>query len=225
MNALFLPRCVDTLRCSAQSARMISMQFLLTALVVVLIPGTGVIYTLALGLGQGRRAAVSAAFGCTLGIVPHLAAATLGLATILHTSAVLFTIVKFAGVAYLLYLAWSSLSADGSLAITPEPSRDSDWRIAQRGALINILNPKLSIFFLALLPPFLSGNAANATTEMVLLGSVFMALTFVIFVLYGAFAAAARERILESHTAMKWLNRSFAAVFAALAGRLAIERA
>jgi threonine/homoserine/homoserine lactone efflux protein len=204
---------------------MISAQFLLTALVVVLIPGTGVIYTLALGLGQGRRAAIAASFGCTLGIVPHLAAATLGLAAILHTSAVLFTAVKLAGVAYLLYLAWSSLSAGGTLAITPERTHEADWRIARRGALINILNPKLSIFFLALLPPFLSGNAATATAEMVLLGGVFMALTFAIFVLYGAFAAAARNRILESKRAMLWLNRSFAAVFAALAGRLALERA
>ena len=204
---------------------MISAQFLLTALIVVLIPGTGVIYTLALGLGQGRRAAIAAAFGCTLGIVPHLAAAILGLAAILHTSAILFTAVKFAGVVYLLYLAWSSLSAGGTLAIRPEPSREADWRIMQRGALINILNPKLSIFFLALLPPFLSGKAASATAEMVLLGGVFMALTFAIFVLYGTFAAAARNRILESKRAMLWLNRSFAAVFAALAGRLALERA
>ncbi|MEO9823484.1 MAG: LysE family translocator [Paracoccaceae bacterium] len=204
---------------------MISMQFLLTALVVVLIPGTGVIYTLALGLGQGRRAAIAAAFGCTIGIVPHLAAATLGLAAVLHTSALLFTAVKVAGVAYLLYLAWSSLSAGGTLAIKPERTREADWRIARRGALINILNPKLSIFFLALLPPFLSGHAESATAEMVVLGLVFMALTFAIFVLYGAFAAAARDRILESERAMTWLNRSFAAVFAALAGRLAMERA
>lgn len=204
---------------------MISMQFLLTALVVVLLPGTGVIYTLALGLGQGKRAAIIAAFGCTLGIVPHLAAAVLGVAAILHTSAVLFTIVKFAGVAYLLYLAWSSLSAGGSLAITPERSQEADWRIARRGALINILNPKLSIFFLALLPPFLTGNAGSAAAEMALLGGVFMALTFAIFVLYGVFAAAARERVLASQTAMIWLNRSFATVFAALAGRLALERA
>lgn len=201
------------------------MQFLLTALVVVLIPGTGVIYTLALGLGQGRRAAIAAAFGCTLGIVPHLAAATFGLAAILHTSALLFTAVKFAGVAYLLYLAWSSLSAGGTLAITPERTQEADWRIAKRGALINILNPKLSIFFLALLPPFLSGNSVTATAEMMLLGVIFMALTFVVFVLYGAFAAAARNRILSSRRAMLWLNRSFAAVFAALAGRLALERA
>lgn len=204
---------------------MISIQFFLTAIVVVLIPGTGVIYTLALGLGQGRHAAVAAAFGCTLGIVPHLLAATLGLAAILHTSALLFTAIKFAGVAYLLYLAWASLSAGGTLAIDPARTQETGWRIARRGALINILNPKLSIFFLALLPPFLSGNPATATIEMIWLGAIFMVLTFAIFVLYGTFAAAARSRILQSTRAMRWLNRSFAAVFAALAGKLALERA
>ncbi|MEO0945499.1 MAG: LysE family translocator [Pseudomonadota bacterium] len=204
---------------------MISLQFLATALVVVLIPGTGVVYTLALGLGQGRRAAIAAAAGCTLGIVPHLLAAILGLAAILHTSAVLFTTVKFAGVAYLLYLAWGALSSGGALAITPERKREADWRIARRGALINILNPKLSIFFLALLPPFLSGNPASATAEMVLLGGVFMTMTFGVFVVYGVFAAATRDYLLQSERVMRWLNRSFAAVFAALAGRLALEKA
>jgi threonine/homoserine/homoserine lactone efflux protein len=204
---------------------MISFQFLATALVVVVIPGTGVIYTLALGLGQGRRAAIAAAAGCTVGIVPHLAAALLGLAAILHTSALLFTAVKIAGVAYLLYLAYCALAQGGALAIEPERSKDSDMRIATRGALINILNPKLSIFFLALLPPFLSGNAATVTREMVTLGAVFMVMTFVVFVLYGVFAAAARNRLLQSERAMRWLNRSFAAIFAALAARLAVERA
>ncbi len=204
---------------------MISLQFLATAVVVVLIPGTGVIYTLALGLGQGRRAAIAAAAGCTVGIVPHLLAAILGLAAILHTSAVLFTTVKFAGVAYLLYLAWGALSSGGALAIRPEKRRESDWRVARRGALINILNPKLSIFFLALLPPFLSGTPATASAEMVLLGLIFMALTFAIFVVYGVFAAAARDYLLQSERVMRWLNRGFAAVFAALAGRLALEKA
>ncbi len=202
-----------------------TLQFLLTAFVVVIAPGTGVIYTLALGLGQGRRAAIAAAFGCTFGIVPHLLAATLGLAAILHTSAVLFTVVKFAGVAYLLYLAWQAVRSDGALAIQPNRSRDADWRIARRGALINILNPKLSIFFLALLPPFLSGNPATATSEMVAMGAVFMAMTFAVFVAYGVFAAAARDYLLQSERVMTWLNRSFAAIFAALAGRLALERA
>ena len=130
------------------------------------------IYTLALGLGQGRRAAIAAATGGTIGIVPHLLAAIFGVAAILHTSALLFTVVKFAGVAYLLWLAWQALSSGGALSINPERTRDSDLQIVKRGALINILNPKLSIFFLALLPPFLSGNPASATTEMVVLGGV-----------------------------------------------------
>lgn len=200
-------------------------QFLLTALVVVLIPGTGVIYTLAIALGQGSRASIFAALGCTFGIVPHLLAATLGLAALLHASALLFQAVKFAGVAYLLYLAWQALKAGGALSVEGRPTAQSPWQIARRGALINILNPKLSVFFLALLPPFLSGNPGTATTEMLVLGAAFMALTFAVFVLYGVFAATARNRVLSSQTAMRWLNRSFAALFAALGLRLALERA
>ncbi len=140
---------------------MLSLQFLLTAFVVVIAPGTGVIYTLAIGLGQGRWPSIWAAFGCTVGIVPHLLAATLGLAAVLHTSAVLFNVVKFAGVAYLLWLAYQSLRSGGALAVSANRSAESGVRIARRGALINILNPKLSIFFLALLPPFLTGNPAT----------------------------------------------------------------
>lgn len=203
---------------------MISLHFLLTALVVVVAPGTGVIYTLAIGLGKGRMASVWAAFGCTIGIVPHLLAASLGLAALLHTSAVLFNIVKFAGVAYLLWLALQSLRSGGALAVSRETTTEAGWRIARRGALINILNPKLSIFFLALLPPFLSGNPASTGQEMIVLGGVFMAMTFAIFALYGVFAASARDLILSSERAMRWLNRSFAAIFAGLGARLAFER-
>lgn len=204
---------------------MISLQFLLTSFVVCVAPGTGVIYMLALGLGQGRRAALAAAIGCTCGILPSLAAAALGLAAVLHTSALLFQMVKFAGVAYLLYLAWQALKADGALAVRADGSRQSGFTIAKRGALINILNPKLSIFFLALLPPFLSGNPETVTAEMLELGAVFMAMTFVIFVIYGFFAALARDRILQSAAIMGWLNRSFAAIFAGLGLRLALEKA
>ena len=203
---------------------MISLQFLLTAFVVVIAPGTGVVYTLAIGLGQGRHAAFWAALGCTFGIVPHLAAAILGLAAILHTSALLFMAVKFAGVAYLLWLAWQVLHTGGALAISPSEGKPQPWAITRRGALINILNPKLSIFFLALLPPFLSGDPQTANGEMALLGAVFMIMTFVVFVTYGVFAAAARDAVLSSEGAMRWLNRSFAAIFAALGLRLALER-
>ena len=204
---------------------MISPQFLLTALVVVAIPGTGVLYTLALGLGRGRRAAIWAAAGCTLGIVPHLVAAAAGLAAALHASAVLFQAVKLAGVAYLLWLAWGALREGGPLRVERRTTAEAGWRIARRGTLLNLLNPKLSIFFLALLPPFLSGDPTTASAEMAALGAVFMALTFAVFVLYGAFAAAARDAVLSSERAMRWLSRCFAAAFAALAGRLALERA
>ena len=204
---------------------MISAQFLLTALAVVVIPGTGVLYTLAVGLGRGRRAAVWASFGCTMGIVPHLLAATLGLAAVLHASALLFQTVKFAGVAYLLWLAWQALRGGGALAIERRVTAEAGWRVAWRGTLLNVLNPKLSLFFLALLPPFLSGDPSTATREMLALGGVFMALTFAVFVLYGTFAAAAREAVLSSERVMRWLGRCFAGAFAALAGRLALERA
>jgi threonine/homoserine/homoserine lactone efflux protein len=205
---------------------MISLQFLLTALVVVAAPGTGVVYTLAMGLGRGRRAAVAAAAGCTMGIVPALAAAILGLATVLHASALAFAVVKWAGVAYLLWLAWGALRSTGALAVRPAEARPEALSlVAWRGTLINVLNPKLSIFFLALLPPFLSGDPARATLEMSVLGAVFMAMTFAMFAVYGLFAGAFRARLMSSGRAMGWLNRTFAGVFAALAGRLAFERA
>ena len=204
---------------------MITLQFLLTAFVVVLAPGTGVVYTLATGLGRGRRAALAAALGCTFGIVPALLAAALGLAAVLHASALLFTTIKIAGVAYLLWMAWGALRQTGALAVRADRGRGSLFRVAWRGTLLNVLNPKLSIFFLALLPPFLSGAPEWAALEMGTLGGVFMAMTFVVFAVYGLFAGTFRNRVLGSARAMAWLNRSFAAIFAALAGRLAMERA
>lgn len=203
---------------------MISFQFLATAFVVCIIPGTGVLYTLAIALGQGRRASAWAALGCTIGIVPHLLAAIFGLAAVLHSSALLFNLVKWAGIAYLLFLAYQAVREGGTLAIRAERKASSGWDIGRRAALINVLNPKLSAFFLALLPPFLSGAPATATAEMATLGAVFMALTFVIFLAYGIFAAQARDWILSSDRIRRWLNRSFAALFAALAARLAVER-
>ncbi|UUP17414.1 LysE family translocator [Nitratireductor thuwali] len=197
--------------------------FLLTALVVVLIPGTGVIYTLAIALGRGGGASVSAAFGCTLGILPHIAAAILGLAALLHASAVLFQAVKFAGVLYLLWMAWGALREKGLLEAAPDRAQVPHWKIIRRGFLINILNPKLSIFFLAFLPQFVPVDAAVPAVAMGWLGFVFMAMTFVIFIAYGQMAALVRGRVLSSPAVMKWLRRSFAAAFAALGLRLAFS--
>ena len=197
--------------------------FLLTALIVVLIPGTGVIYTLAIALGRGGPASVSAAFGCTIGIVPHISAAILGLAALLHASALLFQTVKFAGVLYLLWMAWSALREKGMLDAQPERSAMSHAAIVRRGFLINILNPKLSVFFLAFLPQFVPPDTANPAMTMAFLGAVFMAMTFIVFVIYGQVASLVRERVLASQSLMVWMRRSFAAAFALLGLRLALS--
>jgi threonine/homoserine/homoserine lactone efflux protein len=197
--------------------------FLLTSLIVVASPGTGVLYTLAVALAQGSRASIAAAFGCTLGIVPQMIGAMLGLAAILHTSALAFAALKWCGVAYLLYMAWQALRETGALAITAQPSAKSDRRVIVTAVLINILNPKLSIFFYAFLPQFIAVDEPHPLTRLLELSAVFMLMTFVVFALYGLFAAAVRDRIISRPKVLAWLRRSFAAGFAALGARLALS--
>ena len=200
-----------------------SLSFLLTSLIVVASPGTGVLYTLAAALTKGSRASVAAAFGCTLGIVPHMAAAMLGLAAVLHTSALAFTALKWCGVIYLLVMAWQALRQQGALAIEPQLDSRSARRVIVTGFLINILNPKLSIFFLAFLPQFIADDEGHPLARMLELSAVFMAMTFAVFVVYGLFAASVRERIVTRPKAMTWMRRGFAAGFAALGAKLAFS--
>jgi len=201
--------------------------FLLTSLIVVASPGTGVLYTLAVALAQGSRASIAAAFGCTLGIVPQMIGAMLGLAAILHTSALAFAALKWCGVAYLLYMAWQALRETGALAIKAESSQaseqKSDRRVIVTAILINILNPKLSIFFYAFLPQFIAADEAHPLARLLELSGVFMAMTFAVFAVYGLFAAAVRDRIISKPKVLAWLRRSFAAGFAALGARLALS--
>jgi threonine/homoserine/homoserine lactone efflux protein len=199
-----------------------SIEFLLTTLIIVASPGTGVVYTLAAGLSRGWRASVLAAFACTLGIVPHLVAALTGLAALLHASALAFEIVKYLGVAYLLYMAWQSLRANGALKVEAGADQRSALRIVVDGVLVNILNPKLSIFFVAFLPQFISPGDPSPLLAMLELSGVFMAMTFVIFAVYGVFAAAMRDRVVSSPSVMAWMRRTFAAAFVMLGARLAL---
>ncbi len=199
-----------------------SVEFLLTSLIVVAAPGTGVLFTLAAGLSGGPRAGVIAAFGCTLGIVPHMAAAILGLAALLHASAVAFQALKYLGVAYLLYMAWRTLREHGALAVQADPRPRPALQVILAAVLVNILNPKLSIFFLAFLPQFVSAGEPQPIAAMVELSTVFMLLTFAIFVGYGLCAAAARSHVLARPRVLTWLRRTFAGAFAALGVKLAL---
>ena len=199
-----------------------TIEFLITSLIVIASPGTGVLYTLAAGLSRGSRASVVAAFGCTLGIVPHMAAAILGLAALLHTSALAFQTFKWLGVAYLLYMAWMTLKERGALRVEDEIKARSAMTVTVEAILINILNPKLSIFFFAFLPQFVSGDETYPLVHMLLLSTVFMLLTFVVFAIYGLFAARVREQVISRPRVLTWMRRTFAAAFVGLGARLAL---
>jgi threonine/homoserine/homoserine lactone efflux protein len=200
-----------------------SIEFILTSIVVILLPGTGVLYTLAVGLGQGQKASIIAAFGCTLGIVPHALAGIIGLAALLHASATAFQVIKVLGVIYLLYMAWNVLREKGGLRVSEEKTTVKPAKIIISGILLNVLNPKLSLFFLAFLPQFVPSTSENPTTMMLGLALIFMFLTFVVFVGYGAAAAATRDYVISRPKVMKWLRRSFAGAFGVLSLKLALS--
>lgn len=200
---------------------MISLEFLITSLVVVLIPGTGVIYTVSAGLVQGRRASVYASLGCTAGIVPHLAATAFGLAAVMHTSALAFQVLKYAGVLYLFYVAYATWRDRSAFAVDSSVSRTSALGLVTKAFLLNILNPKLTIFFLAFLPQFVDPAASSALAQLLLLSAVFMAMTFGVFVVYGFLAHAFRTLVIESPRVQKWLRYGFAATFVGLGAKLA----
>jgi threonine/homoserine/homoserine lactone efflux protein len=198
-----------------------SIAFLLTSLIVVASPGTGVLYTVAAGLARGRRASVVAAFGCTLGIVPHLVAALTGLAALLYASSLGFQAIKIVGVVYLLYMAWNTLREHGALRLETTQDDRSAKDVILSAILVNVLNPKLSIFFVAFLPQFVRADDPRHFVRMLELSGVFMVLTFAVFVAYGVFAASVRTHLLDRPRVLAWLRRTFATAFVALGAKLA----
>ncbi len=200
-----------------------SLAFFLTTLLIVATPGTGVLFTVAAGLSRGARASVVAAVGCTLGVVPHMVAAITGLAALLNASAVAFQTLKYAGVAYLLYLAWQTWRNPTPLEVDQQAAPQSVWQVIRTAVLINLLNPKLTIFFFAFLPQFVHPGEQAATRHLVGLSLVFMAITFVVFGIYGHFAAGMRRFVLGRPRVVAWVRRTFAASYVLLAGRLAVQ--
>ncbi len=197
-----------------------SIEYLVTAFIICLAPGIGVVYTLSASLAGGLRAGFWASIGCTIATVLHLMVAMAGLAALLHTSAVLFQTIKFAGVAYLIWMAWAVLNDRGGLSLRPsEPA--ASGQLVWRGIVLNILNPKIPLFFVAFIPQFVPvGSSVGLLVE---LGLGFTAMTFVVFMGYTVLAATGRQRLLQSERAMNWLRRAFAASFAALGLKLAAE--
>jgi threonine/homoserine/homoserine lactone efflux protein len=208
---------------SIGAADMVTPEFLIASLIVVLIPGTGVLFTVSTGLTQGRRASVFAAVGCTGGIVPHLLATVLGLAALMHASAVAFQLVKYAGVAYLFYIAYATWKDKQAFAVDSAQARGGALGLVAKAVLLNTLNPKLTIFFLAFLPQFIEQGTAAPVTQLLLLSAIFMAMTLAVFIVYGLLADAFRKAVVQSPRVQAWLRRGFAATFACLGAQLALS--
>lgn len=198
-------------------------EFMLTTLIVVASPGAGALFTIAAGIARGWRASLVAAFACTLGIVPHVIAAVTGLAAIMHASALAFSIVKWFGVVYLLYLAWKTFRDQSMFDVETGTTQTSTLRVIVSGVLVNTLNPKLTIFFFAFLPQFVAPGSADAVASMIWLSAIFMAVTLVVFSAYGVFAAALRRQVISRPRVVSWIRRSFGATYLVLAGRLAVQ--
>lgn len=202
---------------------MLTPEFLITSLIVVLIPGTGVVFTVSTGLAHGRRASFFASVGCTLGIIPHLLATVLGLAAVLHTSALAFELLRYAGVAYLFYLAVATWRDRSAFSVQSVHGSVGALGLVTRAFLLNILNPKLTIFFLAFLPQFVVPGATSPLLQLLGLSAVFMAMTFGVFVVYGLLAYAFRTAVIVSPRVQTWLRRGFGAAFAGLGAQLAMS--
>ncbi len=203
---------------------MIKPEFLLASLIVVLIPGTGVVYTITTGLTLKWRASIAAAIGCTLGIVPHILASILGLSALLNMSAQIFTGLKLAGAIYLLYLAWNMWHEAGTLEINQKSTEMSVTKIIIKAIAINLLNPKLTIFFFAFLPLFVSKNSSSPTIEMIVLSAVFMVITLIVFAIYGILASGISVYLMNSSKAVKRLQQAFAVMLAGFAVKLALSK-
>jgi threonine/homoserine/homoserine lactone efflux protein len=199
-----------------------SVAFLLTSLIVVVTPGTGVIYTLSAGLSRGPRAGVVAAAGCTVGTMPQMLATITGLAALLRTSSLAFHVLKYLGVAYLLFMAWATLRDKEVIAAGDETAPCSAGRVIVSAVLVNLLNPKLTIFFVAFLPQFVDPGRPGSVVRMAELSVVFMLMTLVVFIAYGLFAGLVRARALARPAVLAWMRRVFAGSFLALGAKLAL---
>jgi threonine/homoserine/homoserine lactone efflux protein len=198
------------------------MEFLLTSLVVVLIPGTGVVYTVSSSIGGGRRRGLFAAVGCTLGIVPHMLAAILGLSGIMQAGSVVFEAVRWAGVAYLVFMGFSMIRDAGTLPLDDQGAPgDSAGTVVWRGILLNVLNPKLTLFFFAFLPQFLDASPGLLDVKLIELGGIFMLMTLAVFTVYAIASAAVRDLVLDAPVARRWIERAFGSILIGFATKLA----
>ena len=200
--------------------------FVFASFVLVLVPGPDMVYMLARCIAQGRRAGVLAALGSNLGGYVHLTAAVLGLSTILATSSLAFNVVKWLGAGYLIYLGFGALRRNqGPLAISPDPTSRDGRSVFWQAFLSDALNPKVAIFFLALLPQFVDPKGSHPTLQIILLGVTVNMIALPTDILLVYFSAGLTKALRRNTSVSRWLQKGLGALFIVLGLRLAVEKA
>lgn len=198
--------------------------FFTTSVLLALSPGPDNLFVMTQAARHGRKAGLFVTLGLCTGLLVHTAAVTFGLAALFTASAVAFTLLKFSGAVYLLYLAWLSFRAGSATGPTAAAECLSSATLYRRGVIMNITNPKVSIFFLALLPQFADPAKGSLSVQLLLLGGVFIIATVIVFSLISILAGVFGEHFRKSACAQKVLNRAAGIIFAGLALKLALAQ-
>jgi threonine/homoserine/homoserine lactone efflux protein len=197
--------------------------FIAASAALTFLPGPDILFVLTQSISQGKMAGVATATGLCTGILVHTSAAALGISALIYESALAFEIVKYAGAAYLLYLAWQALRESGEL-VSSTPVRETDiFALYRRGIFMNVLNPKVALFFLAFLPQFVNLESGNIPMQMIFLGVVFLIQAWLIFSAISVFAGTIGDKIVHRPGIGKYINWGKAGVFTIIGVKLALS--
>jgi len=196
--------------------------FIVASFILCLIPGPDNIYVLTQGMTKSKKAAFITALGLTTGLIVHTSAAAFGISVIFQTSEVAFNLVKYVGAAYLIYIAYQAfIHRNEPLDLSVQNSTKELKKLFFKGFVMNILNPKVSIFFLAFLPQFVTPENGNIPLQMIVLGLVFMALTIIVFSAIGVAGNMLSAKLIEKPSIVKYMNILTSLVLVALGLKLA----
>ena len=195
--------------------------FLIASALLTIAPGPDIVYVLTRGIAQGRRAGLAAAFGFATGVIFHTALAALGIAALIRSSEFAFALVRYAGAAYLLYLGIRTLMSNSAVQLGRDQSTLALWTVYKQSVIGNVLNPKVTLFFLSFLPQFVQVNAGHVELQMVMLGALFMFQTVLIFGAIALFSGAIGDRLRTNPVIANRLNTFAGVIFIALGVRVA----
>lgn len=199
--------------------------FIAASFLLCLAPGPDNIYVLTQGMTKSKKAAIVTTLGLTSGLIIHTSAAAFGISVIFQTSEIAFNIVKYVGAAYLLYIAYQAFKyRNEKLDLSVQNSASELKKLYVKGFIMNILNPKVSIFFLAFLPQFVNTASGNVPMQMITLGGVFMLLTIVVFSSIGIAGNLLSAKLLEKPNIVKYMNILTSFVLVSLGIKLALSQ-